>query len=160
MLAADWPRVAAIYADGIATGDATFETEVPTWEWWDAGHLKNCRWVAVEGETGSVLGWAALAPVSTRPVYAGIGEVSVYVGREAWGRGVGGALLTRLVEDSEANGMWTLQAGIMAENEVSIRLHERCGFRVLGRRERPGKLHGAWRDTVLMERRSAKVGIE
>lgn len=160
MVQGDWPQVAAIYAEGLATGNATFETEVPSWERWDGGHLKTCRWVAVLEEDDSVVGWAALSPVSSRPVYAGIGEVSVYVTERAWGRGVGRALLTMLVEDSEENGMWTLQAGIMAENTASIRLHERCGFRVLGTRERPGKLAGAWRDTVLMERRSVVVGTE
>lgn len=156
----DWPQVAAIYAEGLATGNATFETEVPSWERWDAGHLKTCRWVAVLEGDEAIVGWAALSPVSSRPVYAGIGEVSVYVAERAWGRGVGKTLLTKLVEDSEENGMWTLQAGIMAENVASIRLHERCGFRVLGTRERPGKLAGVWRDTVVMERRSAVVGNE
>ena len=160
----DWPRVAEIFDEGIATGDATFETDVPSWEEWDGRHLKTCRWVAVEGGAAeadsSVLGWAALSPASRRAVYAGVAEVSVYVTQLAWGRGLGHALLERLVSDSEANGVWTLQAGIMAENEVSIRLHERCGFRVLGCRERPGKLHGIWRDTVLLERRSATVGVE
>ncbi len=159
MVAADWPAVAEIYEQGIATGDATFETEVPTWPVWDEGHLNACRWVAVQGEEGPVLGWAALSPVSVRSVYAGIGEVGVYVARQAWGRGIGGALLQRLVEDSERNGMWTLQAGIMAENQTSIRLHERAGFRMVGRLDRPAVLKGVWRDTVLMERRSATVGV-
>lgn len=160
---ADWPRVADIYAAGIATGDATFETQVPTWEVWDAGHHSVCRWVAVSSPkrdpTEVVVGWAALAPASSRPAYAGVYEVSVYVDPSAWGRGIGTQLLERLVVESEALGVWTLQAGIMAENETSIRLHRRCGFRVMGRRERPAKVAGIWRDTVVMERRSTTVGI-
>ncbi len=165
MVPSDWPRVAEIYRAGIATRDATFETTVPDWDAWDTGHLKTCRLVAVEDQdqgTGEsrLIGWAALSPVSGRDVYAGIGEVSVYVTPECWGRGTGRALLGRLVEESERNGLWALRAGIMAENEGSIRLHERCGFRVVGRYERPARLHGIWRDTVLMERRSTVVGIE
>ena len=165
MTPTDWPRVAEIYQEGIATGDATFETTVPSWDQWDAGHMKACRSVAVEdtnrGTAASyTIGWAALSPVSRRDAYKGIGEVSVYVAREAWGRGVGRALLTRLVEESEANGLWALRAGIMAENTTSIRLHERCGFRVVGHYERPAKLNDVWRNTVLMERRSTVVGVQ
>ena len=158
----DWPAVARIYAEGLATGDASFETEPPSWDVWDAGHLKSCRTVAVSGEDGEedVLGWAALSPVSTRCVYGGVGEVSVYVAERARGRGLGRTLLDRLVVDSEAARLWTLQAGIFPENEASIRIHELCGFRMVGVRERVGKLAGRWRDTVLMERRSLTVGTD
>lgn len=152
----DWPRVAEIYAEGIATGDATFETEVPTWETWDAAHVADCRLVAELD--GRVVGWAALSPVSERCAYGGVGEVSVYVGASARGRGTGGALLEALVRASEAAGMWTLQAGVFPENEASIRIHRRAGFRVVGRRERLGRLAGKWRDVILLERRSGRVG--
>ncbi len=152
--------MAAIFGEGIATGHATFETEPPSWEEWDRGHLKTCRVVAVEGEGGeeAVLGWAALSPVSSRCVYGGVGEVSVYVAELARGRGIGRALLEALVDESEANGLWTLQAGIFPENVASVHVHERCGFRTVGVRERVGQLGGRWRDTVLMERRSRVVG--
>lgn len=154
----DWPRVRAIYAEGIATGDATFETEVPAWESWDAGHLRHSRIVATQEDR--VLGWAALSAVSGRCVYGGVAEVSVYVGAEARGQGTGRLLLQRLIEASEENGIWTLQAGIFPENVSSIRLHERCGFRRVGVRERLGRLGGRWRDVVLLERRSAAVGAD
>jgi L-amino acid N-acyltransferase YncA len=153
---ADWNDVARIYAEGIATGDATFETEVSDWERWDASHMSGHRLVATED--GRHLGWAALSAVSERCVYAGVAEVSVYVAANARGRGVGRALLEALIASSEAGGVWTLQAGIFPENEASVRLHQRAGFRVVGRRERLGRLHGAWRDVLLMERRSAVVG--
>jgi phosphinothricin acetyltransferase len=156
MSPADWPAVARIYAEGIATGTATFETAVPTWEAWDAAHVAAARLVAELD--GAVVAWAALTPVSGRCVYAGVAEVSVYVGAEARGRGVGRRLLTALVEASEEAGFWTLQAGIFARNAASIALHERCGFRMVGVRERIGALRGEWLDTVLMERRSAAVG--
>ena len=152
----DWGRVRAIYLEGIATGDATFETDAPTFEAWDAAHLRECRLVARLGE--EIAGWAALSPVSSRRVYGGVAEVSVYVAGKFRGRGVGRALLSALVEESERNNLWTLQAGVLAENEASIRLHAACGFRVVGRRERLGKLKGAWRDVVLLERRSTVVG--
>jgi phosphinothricin acetyltransferase len=152
----NWPKVAEIYREGIETGKATFETEVPSWESWDQGHLDSPRLVATEG--GHIVGWAALSPVSRRAVYAGVAEVSVYVGSSTRGRGIGRALLHRLSEASERNGIWTLQAGIFAGNEASIALHRRCGFRVVGVRERIGRLYGAWHDVVLVERRSAKVG--
>lgn len=156
MRAADWERVRAIYREGIATGDATFETDAPTFEAWDAAHLRACRLVArIDGE---IAGWAALSPVSSRCVYGGVAEVSVYVGEKARGRGVGRKLLSALVSESERNNLWTLQAGVLAENEASIRLHESCGFRVVGQRERLGKLKGVWRDVVLLERRSRVVG--
>ena len=158
MLPADWPQVRAIYAEGIATGHATFETTVPDWEAWDAAHRPDCRLVAVLG--GEVAGWAALSPVSRREVYAGVAEVSIYVAGRARGRGLGRALLAALIEESEAAGIWTLQAGIFPENEASLRLHYACGFRLVGRRERIGCLNGVWRDTLLLERRSARVGLE
>lgn len=154
----DWDRVRAIYEEGIATGDATFETEAPDWEAWDAGHLDSCRIVGVRD--GAVAGWAALAPVSGRCVYGGVAEVSVYVGREARGAGVGTALLAALVAASERAGLWTLQAGIFPENEASVRMHERAGFRRVGRRDRLGRLHGRWRDVLLLERRSPRVGVD
>jgi L-amino acid N-acyltransferase YncA len=152
----DWERVRAIYLEGIATGDATFETGAPTFDVWDASHLRACRLVARVGE--EIAGWAALSPVSSRCVYGGVAEVSVYVAGSARGRGVGRALLASLVEESEQNSLWTLQAGVLAENVASIRLHERCGFRVVGTRVRLGKLKGVWRDVVLLERRSEIVG--
>ena len=153
MRPADWPAVAAIYAEGIAAGDATFETEVPSWEQWDARHLPGHRLVA-----GEVEGWAAVAPVSTREAYAGVVEHSVYVAAAARGRGIGRALLDALVRDTEAAGIWTLQAGIFPENEASLALHRAAGFRVLGVRERPGRSHGRWRDVVVLERRSSVAG--
>lgn len=158
MRADDWERVRAIYLEGIATGDATFETDAPTFEAWDAAHLDACRFVARIGE--EIAGWAALSPVSSRCVYGGVAEVSVYVAEKFRGRGVGRVLLAALVEASERNNLWTLQAGVLAENEASIKLHTTCGFRVVGKRERLGKLKGAWRDVVLLERRSAVVGNE
>ncbi|GAB2862250.1 GNAT family N-acetyltransferase [Hymenobacter ruber] len=157
LTAAHWPAVRAIYAEGMATGTATFATEPPTWEAWDTGHLASCRLVATD-ETGRVLGWAALSPVSGRCVYAGVAEVSVYVGAAARGRGVGLALMKALVTESEQKGLWTLQAGIFPENTASVRLHEAVGFRQVGRRERIGQLRGVWHDTLLLERRSAVVG--
>ena len=160
MTAAHWPEVRAIYAEGIATGQATFATEPPSWGAWDAGHLPTCRLVAGAAATpGTSLGWAALSPVSGRCVYAGVAEVSVYVAAAARGQGVGRALLAALIAASEQHGLWTLQAGIFFENPASVRLHEALGFRVVGRRERIGQLHGVWRDTLLLERRSAVVGI-
>ena len=152
-----WPAVRAIYAEGIATGTDTFTTEPPTWEAWDTGHLPTCRLVAAD-ETGTVLGWAALSPVSGRCVYAGVAEVSVYVAAAARRRGVGLALMQALVAESEQNGLWTLQAGIFPENTASRRLHEAVGFWPVGRRERIGQLRGVWHDTLLLERRSAVVG--
>jgi phosphinothricin acetyltransferase len=152
-----WPAVRAIYAEGMATGTATFATEPPTWEAWDNGHLAACRLVATD-EAGTVLGWVALSPVSGRCVYAGVAEVSVYVSAAARGRGVGLELMRALVAESEQNGLWTLQAGIFPENTASVRLHEAVGLRQVGRRERIGQLRGVWHDTLLLERRSAVVG--
>ncbi|HYN85282.1 MAG TPA: GNAT family N-acetyltransferase [Pyrinomonadaceae bacterium] len=163
MRESDWEAVRAVYAEGLATGDATFETEPPAWERWDASHLRFARLVARTregGGAGHVAGWAALSPVSSRCVYAGVAEVSVYVAAAWRGRGVGRALLDALVAASERAGVWTLQAGIFPENAASVRLHERCGFRVVGRRERVGRLRGAWRDTLLLERRSRVAGVD
>jgi phosphinothricin acetyltransferase len=154
---ADWPAIRAVYLEGIATGNATFETEAPPWEGWDAAHSALCRLIAATADT--LLGFAALSPVSTRKVYAGVAEVSVYVSAQARGAGVGNALLRELVRASEAAGFWTLQAGIFPENHASLRLHEKCGFRVLGVRQRVGCLAGRWRDVVLLERRSAIAGV-
>ena len=164
MRSGDWEQVCAIYLEGVATGEATFETEVPAWEDWDAAHLPFARLVARADAAGGagdkVLGWAALAPVSRRRVYAGVAEVSVYVARHARGEGVGASLLAALVEESERSGIWMLQAGIFPENTASLALHRRAGFREVGRRERIGQLQGRWRDTLLLERRSRRVGID
>ena len=156
LLPTDWPPVRRIYAEGIATGNATFEQTPPEWAEWDGGKLVHPRLVA-ELE-GAIVGWAALSPTSKRAVYRGVAEVSVYVAASARGQGVGQALLAALVEQSEAAGIWTLQAGIFPENRASIRLHEQCGFRVVGVREKIGQMHGVWRDVVLMERRSSEKG--
>lgn len=156
MTPGDWAVVARIYEEGIQTGNATFETEVPQWEEWDAGHLEVCR--LVMEEDGVIVGWAALSAVSRREVYRGVAEHSIYVADSARGRGVGTELLGALVADSEEAGFWTLQTAIFPENEASIGLHERHGFRVVGVRERLGRHHGRWRDVVLMERRSAEAG--
>ncbi len=156
MRAQDWLHVREIYAEGIRTGNATFETQVPEWERWDAAHIHACRLVACCGD--EVDGWAALSPVSSRSVYAGVAEVSVYVAERARGRKIGAALLDALVTASEEQGIWTLQAGIFPENVASVRIHERCGFRVVGFREKLGCMNGKWRDVLLMERRSKHVG--
>jgi phosphinothricin acetyltransferase len=158
MRASDWPAVAGIYQQGIDTGDATFETRVPSWEAWDAGHLNAARLVA--REEGRVVGWAALSPVSDRCVYGGVAEVSVYVAGAARGRGIGRRLLEALALASEEAGIWTLQAGIFPENEASLAIHRSCGFRVVGRRERLGRLAGEWRDVILLERRSRSIGVK
>lgn len=152
----DWPAVARIYREGIETGDATFETQVPEWSRWDASHHETCRLVAAEG--ARVVGWAALGPVSPRPVYRGVAEVSIYVASEARGRGVGRSLLAALIEASEDAGFWTLQTSIFPENEASIALHTGFGFRIVGTRRRIAAHHGRWRDTILLERRSNRVG--
>ena len=159
MTAADGAAVLAIYAAGIATGDATFETDVPGWEEWDAAHMRAPRLVARD-QSGVVVGWCALSPVSRRAVYAGVAEESVYVAPAARGRGVGRALLEAMCRASEEAGIWTLQTGIFPENEVSIALHEACGFRVLGVRERIGQHLGRWRDVVFMERRTRRAGLD
>ncbi len=158
MTAEDWESVRAIYLDGIATGQATFETEAPTWANWNNAHLAAPRLVAAS--TDSLVGWAALSPVSARPVYAGVAEVSVYVDEKMRGQGIGALLLETLVKESEKNGIWTLQASIFPENAGSVSLHKSFGFREVGTRERIGKMKGVWRDTLLFERRSKLVGWE
>jgi L-amino acid N-acyltransferase YncA len=152
-----WPAVQEIYSEGIASGNATFEIETPPWEKWDQGHFQDCRLVAVNSE--GILGWAALSPVSTRRVYSGVAEVSVYVSAKARGQGVGTLLLQSLVEQSERCGVWTLQAGIFPENVPSVALHKSCGFREVGLRQKLGQRSGVWRDVLLLERRSSRVGV-
>jgi phosphinothricin acetyltransferase len=153
----DWPAVRAIYQAGIDTRNATFETVAPEWEHWDHAHLAEHRVVATDA-TGGVAGWAALSPVSDRCVYAGVAENSVYVHPDHRHRGVGLALMEALILSAEGAGIWTIQTGIFPENTASLALHERVGFRVIGRRERIGHLDGRWRDTLLLERRSTTVG--
>ena len=153
----DWEAVRKIYQEGLATGHASFETDAPEWEVWDKSHLRDCRLVARAKD--QVIGWAALTPVSSRCVYAGVGEVSVYVAQSARGLGVGKVLLRALTQESEGINIWTLQAGIFPENTASIALHRACGFREVGYRERLGQNNGVWRDVVLMERRSKTVGV-
>ncbi len=158
MTADNWTSVAEIYRQGIETGNATFQQEIPTFEDWDTAHLKNCRIVCfIEDE---VAGWAALTPISGRCVYAGVAEVSVYVADKFRGRKVGFQLLKQLIDESEKENLWTLQAGIFPENTASISIHEKLGFRKVGYRERIGKMKGTWRDTILLERRSDKNGID
>jgi phosphinothricin acetyltransferase len=157
MSEADWPAVRAIYQEGIATGQATFETDVPEWTDWDRAHLPVARFVAeVEGK---VVGWAALSPVSDRCAYAGVAEVSIYTAAAARGRGVGRRLMTALLAAAEAAGIWTVQAGIFTDNAASVALATSAGFRLVGKRERIGRLNGEWRDVLLMERRSQMVGV-
>lgn len=158
MVPADWPSVREIYVEGIVTGHATFETQAPSWADWDASHSSCARLVARRGET--VSGWAALSPVSSRKVYGGVAEVSVYVAQSQRGRGLGRQLLEALIAASEANGIWSLQAVMFPENAGSLALHRRCGFREVGRRERIARRDGRWRDTILLERRSQKIGID
>ena len=157
MKAEDWKVVKSIYLEGIATRNATFEQNAPDWEDWNRNHLDICRFVVREDH--QIIGWAALSPVSRRSVYSGVVEVSIYISENAKGKGIGKTLLNRLVEASEKAGIWTLQGGIFSENEASIAIHKACGFRIVGVRERVGKMDGVWRDVVLMERRSKKVGI-
>jgi L-amino acid N-acyltransferase YncA len=152
----DWPAIDEIYRQGIATANATFETESPGWEKWNAAHHPHSRLVARDRE--QVLGWAAVSPVSTRRAYAGVAEVSIYVAARARGKRIGTILLPRLIEQSERNGIWTLQAGIFPENVASVALHKSCGFRQVGARERIGQLNGIWRDVLVFERRSPVVG--
>jgi L-amino acid N-acyltransferase YncA len=151
-----WDAVRSIYSQGITTGNATFQQTVPEWKEWDAGHLRSCRMVALSGL--EVVGWAALSPVSSRPVYRGVAEVSIYVAEAARRGGVGAKLMAKLITESEAEGIWTLQAGIFPENEASIKLHVNTGFRIVGTRSRLGCMNGRWRDVVLLERRSLVAG--
>ncbi len=157
MKRADLNDVLKIYSEGIASGNATFETSAPGEEAWDKIHLPDCRLVARSGE--DVIGWAALSPVSGRCTYSGVAEVSVYVTAGATGKGVGKALLSELVKESEKTGIWTLDAGIFPENKASISIHKSCGFREVGYREKLGSANGIWRDVILFERRSRKVGV-
>ena len=154
MKASDWEQVQQIYTEGIAT----FETKPPSYESWDQSHINSCRLVAEQN--GMVLGWAALSPVSSRCVYGGVAEVSVYIGSKSRGKGVGKQLMLQLITESEKAGFWTLQSGIFPENKASVKLHETVGFRYIGKRERVGKIHGVWKDNLLFEKRSKKVGIE
>lgn len=158
MLPSHWEAVRDIYLQGIATRNATFQTEAPFWEEWDKSHLADLRLVI--SQDGVIAGWAALSPVSGRCVYAGVCEVSVYIHKTHRGKGVGTALLQKLIFESEEQNIWTLQAGIFPENTASIALHEKHGFRKIGYREKIGKLDGVWRDTILMERRSKITGID
>jgi phosphinothricin acetyltransferase len=152
---AHWPAVRAIYADGIATRNATFETEVPDWATWDAGKLPGHRFVAADGDR--VLGWAAVAPTSSRPAYAGVVENSVYLAEAARGKGLGRLLMETLIDSTERAGIWTVQTGIFPENVASLALHRAVGFREVGIRERVGRVDGRWRDVVFLERRSRVV---
>lgn len=151
----DWSGVAKIYKQGIETNNATFEQDIPTQTDWDKKYLQSCRIIAVINE--EVVGWAALSPVSARHVYRGVAEVSVYVDTKFQGRKIGSKLLERLINESEKNNIWTLQAGVFPENEVSIKMHTALGFRIVGFREKIGKMNGVWRDTILLERRSKKM---
>lgn len=157
MTANDWESVMYIYQEGIATGNATFETSAPNGPAWNKAHMEKHRFVAEVD--GKIAGWIALTPVSSRCVYAGVAEVSVYVGTAYQGRKVGSALLEKLISDTEAENIWTLQAGIFPENAASVALHEKHGFRQIGYREKVGKMNGMWRDVLLLERRSKVVGI-
>lgn len=154
---ADYPAVRTIYLEGIATGQATFQTEAPEWEAWNGAYLPHSRFVAVDN--GAIVGWVALTPVSGRCVYAGVAELSVYVATAQHGKGIGHALLQTAIQVSESNGIWTLHAGIFPENATSMQLHYKNGFRLVGIRERIGKMGDVWRDTALLERRSTITGI-
>lgn len=157
LLPEHWAAVKTVYEQGIATGHATFQTSAPEWAEWDGSHLKHSRLVALEN--GQVIGWAALTPVSGRCVYSGVAEVSVYIAPDQRGKKIGETLLKALISSSERHDIWTLQAGIFPENTASLKIHENCGFRKVGTRERIGQMHGVWRDTVLLERRSKIVAI-
>ena len=157
MMPSDWPAVAQIYKEGIDTGNATFQTEIPTWEEWDTGHLKTCRIVAELN--GKIVGWIALSLVSGRCVYAGVAEVSIYISAQHRGQKIGYQLLKQVIAESEANNIWMLQSGIFLENASSIKIHESLGFRNIGYREKMGKMNGVWRDVLILERRSRIVGI-
>ena len=158
LLPEHWQSVRSIYEEGIKTGNATFQQSAPEWEEWNNTHLAHSRVVA-EADN-EIAGWAALTAVSGRCVYAGVGEVSVYIAERFRGQKIGNALLQQLIKESEANNIWTLQAGIFSENKGSIKIHEVNGFRIVGYREKIGQMNGVWRDTVLMERRSSVVGVK
>ena len=153
----DWGSVSKIYKDGIETGLATFEKEIPSWEKWDKNHLKTCRLIAILDN--KILGWAALSAVSSRCIYRGVAEVSVYVAKQEWGNKIGEKLMLALIGESEKEGLWTLQSGIFSNNLPSIELHKNVGFRVIGYREKIGRLNGEWKDNILMERRSKIIGV-
>ena len=157
LLESHYKQVSQIYQQGIETRNATFESKSPSWSDWDKGHLKACRIVAELGET--IVGWAALSATSSRSVYRGVAEVSVYISQDHFGKKIGTLLLEKLIQESENEGVWTLQSGIFPENKASIIIHERLGFRVVGIRNKIGKMDGVWRDTILMERRSGVVGV-
>lgn len=152
-----FPEIAEIYRQGLETGHATFETNVPTWEDWDKGKLKHSRLVATLDNT--VVGWAALSAVSDLCVYGGVAEVSIYISNNHQGKGIGKALMQKLIEESEANDIWTLQSGMFPENKATVALHKNAGFRIIGHREKIGKLGNTWRNTIMMERRSKTIGI-
>jgi len=154
----DWTAVADIYKEGIETGNATFQQQIPSWEEWDQGHLPSCRILAIANQ--KIVGWAALSPVSGRCVYAGVAEVSVYVSESFRGLKIGSRLLDKLISESEAQQIWTLQAGIFPENKTSLKIHLQLGFRTIGFREKIGKMNAVWRDVLLLERRSQLVGLE
>ncbi len=154
----DAPRVLEIYKMGLETRNATFETKVPSWGDWDAKHHAHSRFVFVEDER--VLGWIALTPVSARKVYAGVAEISIYVDTDLHGRGIGSKLMEKVILSSEEQGIWTLYSSVFPENKATLSLHEKFGFRIIGRREKIAKLDGHWRDTILLERRSKRIGIE
>ncbi|WP_112182441.1 MULTISPECIES: GNAT family N-acetyltransferase [Paraliobacillus] len=151
-----WERVKQIYEDGIATGNATFETKAPTWEAWDKGHLATCRLVALVNN--EAVGWVALSPVSSRCVYQGVAEVSIYIKNGYTGKKIGSKLMDALIEESEKTGFWTLEAGVFTENSASLKLHQKAGFRIVGTKERISKMDGKWRDVVILERRSKVIG--
>lgn len=152
----DWPYVSEIYLQGIKTHNATFETQIPTWDKWDSSHIKTCRIiVSIDNE---IAGWAALVPVSARKVYSGVAEISIYISDKFKGQRIGTKLLEQLIEESEINGFWTLQAVIFPENKLSLAMHQSHGFRLVGHRERIGQINGTWRNTLLLERRSNKIG--
>ena len=152
----DWTHVSEIYKQGLDTENATFQLEVPSWSDWNNGHLISCRIIA-EIDT-KIIGWAALSPVSSRCVYGGVAEVSVYVSNDFSGQQIGTKLLNKLILESEENGIWTLQSSIFPENKASLKIHKKLGFREVGYREKIGKMKGVWRDTILLERRSSKIG--
>jgi len=157
LLPEHWAVVRQIYLQGIETKCATFQTEAPSWTEWDSAHFQGLRYVLLQN--GAVAAWAALSPISSRPVYAGVTEVSIYVHQDFRAQGIGKLLFQHLISESERAGIWTLQSGILAENKASIALHEKLGFRRVGYREKVGKLDNRWRDTILMERRSKVAGI-
>ena len=154
----NFSEVVEIYKQGLATNIATFQNDLPQWEEWQKGHLDFCR-ISIY-EKNIMLGWTALTPVSSRCVYAGVAEVSVYIAQNERGKGIGKILLNELIKQSEANGIWMLQSGIFSENQSSIKLHEKCGFRMVGYREKIGKKNGIWKDNILMEYRSKNIGVD